>query len=413
MRILVVQETDWLGSLPLQSHSLFEVLSRRGHEVRVVDYEAKWRPADFAGSLRGKDMTNVSRTDSRSSITLIRPGMVKLPGLSRVSAAALQFKEIFRQTMKWCDIVVMYSVPTNGIQTILSAKLANKPILFHSFDVLHRMTGYGFLAAPTWALERFVYRHVDKLVVISAALEKYVLEVGVSPENVVLLPPGVNTDRFRRDSPPKFREEIGLSHDDKVVLFSGWLYDFCGLDMILKSWWELSSAVPGLKLVICGDGPLLESLQRIRRESNLNDDVVMLGRRPFEQMPAIIATADLCINPYLPEVRSNFAFPSKIAEYMAMGKPVLATDLPGTRSLLPPESGVVLTDPAEFVSTMKSLLVDSPRLHYLGQMSHDFCEKTFSLRTVADRFEQIMFELVRRRVGDPIDGGLVNLNGIS
>lgn len=53
------------------------------------------------------------------------------------------------------------------------------------------------------------------------------------------------------------------------------------------------------------------------------------------------------------------------------------------------------------------------RLHYLGQMSHDFCEKTFSLRTVADRFEQIMFELVRRRVGDPIDGGLVNLNGIS
>jgi glycosyltransferase involved in cell wall biosynthesis len=393
----VVQETDWLESLPLQSHNLFEFLSHRGHEVRVIDYEAKWKPVDFTASLRGKDMPNASRTDSRSSITLIRPGMVKLPGLSRVSAAALQFKEIFRQTIKWCDIVVMYSVPTNGIQTILSAKLANKPILFHSFDILHRMTGNGFLVAPTWTLERFVYRHVDKLVVISSALEKYVLEIGVPPGNVELLPPGVNMDRFNRDSPPEFREKIGLSQDDKVVLFSGWLYDFCGLDMILKSWSDLSEAVPGLKLVICGDGPLLEPLRRFRDENYLTDDVVMLGRRPFDQMPSIIATADLCINPYLPEVRSNFAFPSKIPEYMAMGKPVLATDLAGTRSLLPPDSGVRLVDPKDFVSTMKDLLVNDRELECLGQACNSYCEKAFSLHHVSDRFERIIAEIVAKR----------------
>ncbi len=394
MKILVVQETDWIQNLPLQTHHIIEFLSRKGHDVRVVDFEARWKPQDITRSVKCRVFLNIHRTDLESSVCLIRPGMVKVPWVARMSALASQFKVIFEQ-MKWCDVVVLYSVPTNGVQTIVSSKLLSKPVVFHSFDVLHRMTGHSLLRAPTWTLERFVYRRADKVIVISEALAKYMQEIGVPQGGIVLLPPAVDTRRFNPSlRNGRFRKSLGIGDDDKIILFSGWLYEFSGVDLVLASLKELRKDVPNVRLVVCGDGPLLEKLVQMRRELGVQEHVDLLGRRPFEQMPSIIASADVCINPYLPEVRSNFAFPSKIAEYMASGRAVVSTDLPGTKSILGNESGAVLVPPQQFVQSLRTILADSELAKRQGEKCREFCENHFSLESISQKFEDVLSQTI-------------------
>ena len=393
--ILVVQETDWIENLPLQSHHIMESLSKRGHTVRVVDYEAKPTFREITGSMRQRIFPNYHRTDSNSSVSVIRPGSIKLPGMGRLSSALGQFKTIFKSVARWCDVIVLYAVPTNGLQTIFASKLLAKPVVFHSFDILHRMTNHSFLRPPTWALERFVYSRADKVVVISAALGRYMEGIGVPQEDIVLLPPAVNTERFNPSvSGEKARNELGITPKERVVLFSGWLYEFSGLDLILESLGEVLKQVPEVSVVICGDGPLKVKLLQLRRDLGLERYVKILARRPYDEMPSIVASADICINPYLPDIRSNFAFPSKIAEYMAAGKAVLATDLPGTRSLLPSGSGVSLVPFSKFPEALIQLLLDDDRRVQAGEAAQRHCMRNFSLPTVTDRFENLLVELV-------------------
>jgi glycosyltransferase involved in cell wall biosynthesis len=341
---------------------------------------------------------NIHRTDDAAKVSLIRPPMVKLPGVARISAMLSETKEIFEQMVEWCDIVVLYSVPTTGVQTVILAQLLGKPVVFHSFDVLHRMTGYPILSWPTWTLERFVYRRVDKMVVISGALLHYMKEIGVQTD-ILLLPPAVNTELFNpKVSGTDFRRELGLDKEDFLVLYSGWLYDFSGLDMVMKSMKDLQEKIPTIKLIICGDGEFKPRLEQLRDQLGLGSSVKIVGRKPFEKMPSIVASADLCINPYLPDVRSTYAFPSKIAEYMAAGKPVLATDLPGTRSFLPSSSGVSLAPPKKFVQTLIDLAIDKTKLPESGRMVRKFCEYTFSLDSVTDKFGHVLEEALTSRM---------------
>lgn len=375
-----------------------EFLSKKGHTVRVVDYEARWHHGNILHSTKSKDLPNLHRTDPESSVRLLRPGMLRVPGIGRLSSFGSQFRIIFEQMARWCDVVVLYSVPTNGVQTILSSKLLSKPVVFHAFDVLHRMTGYNLLRAPMWTLERFVYQRVNKIIVISASLGKYMRRIGVPNDSITLLPPAVDTNKFNPSvQGSNVRKELGIREGEKVILFSGWLYEFSGVDIVLQSINELARDIPNIKLVICGEGPLLNKLARIRRDLRAERYVSILGRRPFEQMPEIIAAADVCINPYLQDVRSTFAFPSKIAEYMATGKSVIATDLPGTKSILGSQSGAVLVSIEEFVDSLRAILKDDDQRRRLGAQCRKYSEACFSIESVSQRFENVLSEVVNRR----------------
>ena len=98
MNILFVHEIDWLRKVVFEIHTLSELLSRRGHRVYAIDYESMWKKEhafDF-GSLKTRTVDGVSRAYPDASVHLIRPGFVKIPGISRLSAWFTQGKEIRR-----------------------------------------------------------------------------------------------------------------------------------------------------------------------------------------------------------------------------------------------------------------------------------------------------------------------------
>ncbi|MDO8687174.1 MAG: hypothetical protein Q7K41_01150, partial [Dehalococcoidales bacterium] len=96
MKILITQETDWLKRNPLQQHHLAEMLSLQGHEIRVIDYELLWRQQGKKElSSRREVFQNVSKIYRGAQVTVIRPGIIKLPWIEYLSLIVTHSQEIY------------------------------------------------------------------------------------------------------------------------------------------------------------------------------------------------------------------------------------------------------------------------------------------------------------------------------
>ncbi len=365
MNILFVHEVDLLNKVVFEIHNLAEILSKN-HNVFAIDYEEKWKRKNIfdPGTLRTREFKHVSRAYNGRGFTLRRPGMIKFPLLSRLSAFFTHYCEIEKIIKnEKIEAIILYSAPTNGMQTIYLAKKYNIPVIFRSIDVLNRLVPNWFLRAPTRIFEKKVYENVDKIVAITPMLSDYVINLGASKDKVELLFTGVDTNQFNPEiDSTKLRKELNLSNDCKVIVFIGTLFEFCGMDRYIEQFPEILKEFPETKLIVVGGGFLHEKLKQLVRELKLEDNVILTGFQPYEMMPQYINLAELCINPFQINDTTRDIMPGKILQYLACGKPVIATPLPGMKAVIPDEEmGVVYSEIDKLGLSTIELLRDETR----------------------------------------------------
>jgi glycosyltransferase involved in cell wall biosynthesis len=403
MNILFIHEIDWLRKVVFEIHTLSELLSMSGHRVYAIDYESMWVKEgrfDF-GSLKTHVVSNVARAYPDASVTLIRPGFIKIPGLSRFSAACTHYRVIKRTIReKNIDVILLYSTPTNGMQVVYLAKKLGIPVVFRSIDTLSQLVSSRVLSAITRFLEKKVYSKVDRVLIISPMLSRYVIGMGAPAERVKQLLLGIDMAVFRpAPANPDIREKSGFGADSLVITFVGTLYDFSGLDTFIRQFPNVLEKVPEARLLIVGDGPQRSSLERIISALGLNKQVLITGFQPFETMPQYINLAAVCINPFLKTDVTKDIFPTKIVQYMGCGKAVIATPLPGLKALVPGEGqGIVYAEsPGEITDAVISLLKSDTRREALGRAALNYVRQTHSYDKIVRQVEAELEEVIRNK----------------
>ena len=401
MNILFIHEIDWLRKVVFEIHTLSELLSLFGHHVYVIDYESMWKrdnPLDF-GHLCTEVIDNVSRAYPNATVSLRRPGFIKIPGLSRFSAIFTQYREI-RRTIKEkkIDAIVLYSVPTNGLQTINLARKFNIPVVFRSIDVLNQMVTSPLLRPLTRLLEKQVYSKADYILALTPKMSKYVTNLGADPSSVGLLLIPVDTKMFSpAPDSGDLRRKWGLGADDAIILFIGTLFDFSGLDILIRRFPEVIKERPGARLLIVGDGPQRSKLEKIIAEAGLQKQVIITGFQPYDTMPQYINMSTICINTFLVNDTTRDIFPSKIVQYLACGKAVIATRLPGMTAVIQgEEQGVVYSDgvddmPGKIVTLLKS----TERRSKLKQAGLSYVTQMHSNEKIAHQLEEKLEEVIK------------------
>ncbi|MEK7353783.1 MAG: glycosyltransferase [Chloroflexota bacterium] len=191
MNVLFVHEVDWVKKPVYDLHFVAEGLSLRGHHVYAIDYEDSWKRSSFFdfGSLKTREFKGVSRAFPGASVDVRRPGFVKIPVLSRISAAITSYFEIKKTIRdKSIDAVVLFSVPTSGLQTISLARKFKIPVFFRSIEIYNRLVPYRVLRPITKLIEKRVYSSVDAVLPNTPQYQKYVISMGVTESIVRLLP---------------------------------------------------------------------------------------------------------------------------------------------------------------------------------------------------------------------------------
>ncbi len=390
MRLLITQETDWLKRNPLQQHHLAEMLSLRGHEIRVIDYELLWKTQGKRELYsRRQTFENISKIYTGGHVTVIRPGIIKIPTLDYVSLIFTHQGEIARQIEEFKpDVIIGFGI-LNSYLAVKAARKNNLPFVYHWLDVLHWLIPFKPFQPLGQFIESRTLRQADRVIVVSDKLKEFVTKLGAHPERIEIVKPGISLKQFNPAiSGEAIRKQYGIKKDDVTLFFMGWLYHFSGLKEVAL---ELARTKRvNLKFLIVGEGDAFDDLQRIRQEHGLQNTVILTGRRPYEEIPSFIAAADICLLPADPtEKIMHDGLPAKIYEYMAMQKPMISTKLPGVMREFGEGNGAVYIDRPEDTINKALELVSSGQVKKLGLKARQFVEN-YDWNKIATQFERIL-----------------------
>ena len=181
-------------------------------------------------------------------------------------------------------------------------------------------------------------------------------------DRIVFVPFAANTQLFRPIEKPLCREQIGVSQDVKLICFVGSFLPWQGVEDMVEAFSLAVRRIPHIKLLIIGDinpefkgGPKLKrNLVTMIKRLGLESKVIFAGRVPYERVPIYINASDVCI---VAQTRSRSGYsPLKLFEYMACGKPLVATDVDGIREVVRESNCGVLVPPQDTVKLADAIL---------------------------------------------------------
>ena len=390
MNILVIHEIDWVNKVIFEPHHLSELFSKSGHNVFVIDCPDSENKT-FTSGFKTKIIHNYSRVYDDASITLIHPPSILIKGLTRISHF-LTCKKIIKKTIlkNKIDIIFLYGSITNGIQTLQIAKELQIPVIFRLLDVAHGLVKIPIVKKLAKKYESIVLSNSLKVLTTTHDMTRYSIEMGAKKESVEYFPLGINTDNFKPlKKDVSFRESVGISENDNVVIFVGTIYPFAGLMQIINNFENLKKENQNIKLIIVGGGPSYSQLKKLVIEKNLESEIILTNFIDQNEIPKYISLADICINPFEINYLTDRIVPTKIIEYLACGKPVLSTPLSGTKELLPNEKfGILYSNSDNFVNTLSSLLLDKNKLKQLGKQAFEYAQKNHNWNILSKQLLQ-------------------------
>jgi glycosyltransferase involved in cell wall biosynthesis len=187
------------------------------------------------------------------------------------------------------------------------------------------------------------------LLAVSAALRQAMIRFGMPADRVGVHYTGVDHDLFRPLDRAAAKAELGV--DGPLILTAGALIPGKGQRLAIAA----LEQIPEATLILAGDGPDRQPLERLVRERGLR--VRILGNRPHAQVARLMAAADVML---LPSRSEGLA--TVWVEALACGTPVVSTDVGGIREVLDrPEAGAIVPpEPGAIAEAARRILSDPP-----------------------------------------------------
>jgi glycosyltransferase involved in cell wall biosynthesis len=192
-------------------------------------------------------------------------------------------------------------------------------------------------------------RHAALVVTVSDVLRDELLERGVAPERVVAHPNGVDPERYRPsllsdDERRAIRARHGIPEDALVAGFIGTFGQWHGVDVLARAIVQLADESPELfaehrvHFLLVGDGLRMADVRATLDGRAGADRVTLTGLVPQDEGARYLAASDLLLSPHVPNADGSrfFGSPTKLFEYMAAGRAVVASELEQIGQVLQP-----------------------------------------------------------------------------
>jgi glycosyltransferase involved in cell wall biosynthesis len=211
----------------------------------------------------------------------------------------------------------------------------NAPIL----EERSRYDGLSLTRLARWS-QAYAWRNADMVLPVTRVLGDIVASYGVPLERIVVIPNGINGERFDA-APDVAAAKRALGLDGRMVLgFTGFVRDWHGLDKVI----DLIANDPQESrrhLLVVGDGPARAGLERQARELGIENRVTFTGIIGRDDVAGYVAAFDIALQPSV----VAYASPLKLFEYLALGKAIVGPAQPNIEEILSQDHNAVLFDP--------------------------------------------------------------------
>ena len=273
----------------------------------------------------------------------------------------------------------------------LAAILARTPVIITHVHT----TYYGFKKRNT-ILEKCLSFFTDKVVCVSKAVNKFVVEVeGISEEKTCLIYNGVGKLRLGDTDSDIDRKSLGFEKEDLVVITVASLTPHKGHHVLINAATVVSKRHKNLRLLIVGDGPLRNKLEAYAKELRLSSNIVFTGQR--KDIVSLLKLADLFVLPSTEREGLGIA----LIEAMAKGLPVIGTELGGIPEVIKDDVNGFLVapgNPYELASDIEKLAIDMSMRARMGRNGRRIYEQKFTAERMVREIELLYDRLLRRRL---------------
>ena len=185
------------------------------------------------------------------------------------------------------------------------------------------------------------FKHANlKIVVISNGLKGDFVLFGFQENNLLVAPDGVDLAEFDITiSKEEAREKIGLPQNKKIIMYAGHLFEWKGAALLLEvaknfKFKIFNFKTPDILFVFVGGTE--HDIKEFKKKAEGLDNVLILGHKPHSQVPVYLKAADILVlpNSSKEEISSKYTSPLKLFEYMASGRPMVASSLESIREIL-------------------------------------------------------------------------------
>jgi glycosyltransferase involved in cell wall biosynthesis len=168
-----------------------------------------------------------------------------------------------------------------------------------------------------------------RIIVVSEVDRRSLLERGVEPKRIVMNPNGVDAQRFAVGGGAEMRRRHGIDNDRLLIGFVGSFGPWHGAPVLASAFVDLATRVPAAHLLLVGDGRELEATMEILRDGGVERRTTTTGQVAPGDIPAYLDACDILVAPHvpLPGGVEFFGSPTKLFEYMAAGKAIVASRL--------------------------------------------------------------------------------------
>lgn len=276
----------------------------------------------------------------------------------------------------------------------VEAALKNRIPLFLEYNGSEVWVGKHWDAtAKLDLLERYEGLNLERatrIFVVSEVEQKTLISRGVDENKIVVNPNGVDTEKFKPGvggSP--LRKELGVSDDAVLAGFLGTFGPWHGV-LTLADAIALTPKSSGLKFLFVGDGSLRSEMEKRLARSDDLDRVVFTGSISHDLVPSYLDACDILVSPHVPlaEGAEFFGSPTKLFEYMAMGKGIVASRLGQIGDVLEDGKMALLVEPAnadQLSTAIQKLAKDSELLKQLGAAARSSAMKRHTWTKNAER----------------------------
>jgi glycosyltransferase involved in cell wall biosynthesis len=256
------------------------------------------------------------------------------------------------------------------------------------------------------------------IVVVSEALRKELLERGIPEERILLNPNAVDPEVFQPGCGGReVRTQLGFAATDIVVAFVGTFNYWHGIRVLEQTIQHLflgrarDGIAARLRFLLVGEGPLCAETRR-NLERDAGGRVFFTGVVPHVQVPAYLDAADILLSPHvpMPDGRPFFGSPTKLFEYMAMAKAIIASDLDQLSRILQHQRSAWLVEPgnASELASAILLLARDPQLR--NQLGENARAAAVAQHTWQQNAERVLHR-IRGSVTQPIVRSVVAAKG--
>jgi glycosyltransferase involved in cell wall biosynthesis len=312
-----------------RSHGLIAGIRTLNYDIRP--YTRPGFPHDFKPELAGTSLPELDIIDGIEYRRLFEGGRRG----SSESEYLINSIDSYEQVLlaERPEIVHAASNYVTALPALIAARRVGLPFIYEIrgfWEITRSSRDNDFENSTRFALMRefegLVAREADHVFTLTSAMKQELVRRGVAEEKISLVHNGVDAERFVPMKPSiALAQKLGLSLGVPVVGYVGSFVDYEGLDDLIRAAGLVARRGVDFRLLLVGDGAVMEELQRLVAEERLGDQVLLTGRVPHDQVEAYYSLVDICPFPRKPWEVCEMVSPLKPFEAMAMQKAVVVS----------------------------------------------------------------------------------------